>query len=158
MSGHKHTLTGTSVQLETSATLPSRGEVWASKGGDLPPWTGAGKAGGRLGKEEEQGSGSRGYWRSEFQQPWQSCAGAGSTAGHGQVVHWQHRVGSQDWDSSCYRSGLKSISWGFLRSDCHNRVFSFFLFFPLFYFLEEGYHSVGRGSCVSSISKQILKY
>lgn len=34
----------------------------------------------------------------------------------------------------------------------------FFFFSSLFYFLEEGCHSVGRGSCVSSISKQNLKY
>lgn len=136
MSRHKHTPTLLCVQFETSAMFLSRGEVWTSEGGDLHLRRRV------AGEEEEQGWGSRECWRSEFQQPWQSSAGAGSAAGHEEVVHWQVHVGSQDGDSRCCRLGLKSISWVFLCSGCLG-LLSLFCFRGRFY-------SVGRGSCGSS--------
>lgn len=99
-------------------------------------WEGAGS----LREEEGQGSGGRESWRSELQQLWQSCAGLAVLQDTNRLSTGR-TVGSQDGDSRCYRSALKSIS----SISCAPIASTWFFFFALFYFLEEGYNSFGEG-------------
>lgn len=81
----------------------------------------------------------------------------GCTAGHEQVVHWQG-CGVTGWGQQVLpvRVGVHQLH--FLCSHCSNLVFFFISFFLYSVFWKRVIILLGKGSCVSSLSKWSLKY
>lgn len=99
-------------------------------------------------RESEGGREARLRWQGELEvripAAWQSCAGLAVLQDTNRLSTGR-TVGSQDGDSRCCRSGLKSISSISCAPIASTWFFFHYFFFSLFYFLEECYNSFGEG-------------